>query len=250
VRITVIGPGRAGTAIHEAAQAAGIASALTRDATDAVGCDVALIAVPDDAVAAVAALIPAGPAVGMLSGSVPLAALGGRPRAFCLHPMQTIQLGGGPQLAGAGAGISAGDAEGLALAGDLARALGMRPVEVPETARPLPHIACVFASNLLLPALAAAMAVLDEAGLGADRAALLGPLAHRAVDNALADGARVRPTGPVARGDTATLRAHRAALHDHDAELEATYVRLSEALLPLVGAAEAQRSAAALEGAA
>lgn len=250
MRITVIGPGRAGTAIHEAARAAGFESELTRDAAAAVRCDVALIAVPDAAVAAVAALVPAGPAVGMLSGSVPLAALGGRPRAFCLHPMQTIQPGGGPQLAGAGAGVTALDAEGLALAGDLARAFGMRPVEVPEASRPLPHVACVFASNLLLPALAAAMAVLDEAGLGAERAALLGPLAHRAVHNALADGARVRPTGPVARGDAATLHAHRAVLHARDPHLEETYVRLSQALLPLVGAAQAERSAVALEGAA
>jgi predicted short-subunit dehydrogenase-like oxidoreductase (DUF2520 family) len=250
VRITVIGPGRAGTAIHEAARAAGIDCALTRIAADAAGADVAIIAVPDAAVAEVVAQVPPGPAVGMLSGSVPLAVLGDRARAFCLHPMQTIQPGGGPQLAGAAAGITATDAAGLALAADLARALGMHTVEVPEAARPLPHIACVFASNLLLPALAAAMRTLDLAGLGDARADLLGPLAHRAVDNALADGAAVRPTGPVARGDAATVVAHRERLALADPALERAYVLLSEALVPLVGDAEGRRAAAALGGAA
>ena len=246
MRITVIGPGRAGTAIDEAARAAGHATRLTRDATDAAGADVALIAVPDDAVAEVAAALPEGPAVGMLSGSVPLAALGTRARVFCLHPMQTIQPGGGDQLAGCAAGVTASDPATADLARDLARDLGMHPVDVPESDRPLPHIACVFASNLLLPALAAAMRTLELAGLGDQRAALLGPLAHRALDNALADGPLVRPTGPVSRGDARTVSAHRDALRARDPELETAYVRLSEALLPLVGEPAAARSALAL----
>lgn len=246
MRITVIGSGRAGTAIDEAARAAGHATRLTRDAADAGGADVVLIAVPDDAVAAVAACVPDGPAVGMLSGSVPLAALGGHARAFCLHPMQTIQPGAGPQLAGCAAGITASDPATRDLARGLARDLGMHPVDVPEADRPLPHIACVFASNLLLPALAAAMRTLELAGLGDQRAALLGPLAHRALDNALADGPHVRPTGPVARGDARTVTAHRGALRARDPELERAYVALSAALLPLVDEPAAARAALAL----
>lgn len=248
MRITVIGPGRAGTAIDEAARAAGHDSRLTRDAVLAAGADVALLAVPDDAVATVAGLVPVGPALGMLSGSVPLADLGARERVFCLHPMQTIQPGGGPQLAGCAAGVTAADPATADLARMLARDLGMHPVDVPEDARPLPHIACVFASNLLLPALAGAMRALELAGLGAERAALLGPLAHRALDNALADGPSVRPTGPVARGDARTLVAHRARLTALDPDLAAAYLRLSEALLPLVAPAAAGSAVAALEG--
>ncbi len=246
MRITVIGPGRAGTAIDEAARRAGHASRLTRDAADAAGTDAALLAVPDDAVADVAAGVPAGPALGMLSGSVPLAALGPRERRFCLHPMQTIQPGGGPQLRGCAAGVTASDPATAELVRQLSRDLGMHPVDVPEAARPLPHIACVFASNLVLPALAAAMESLALAGLDADRAALLGPLAHRALDNALADGPAVRPTGPAARGDAATLAAHREALAAADPALERTYVGLSALLLPLVDEPAAARAAAAL----
>ena len=249
MRITVIGPGRAGTAIHEAARAAGIESALVRDAALAATSDVALLAVPDDAIADVAADLPDGPAIGMLSGSVPLVALGAGPRRFCLHPMQTIQPGGGPQLAGAAAGVTGSDDAALAVAADLARRLGMLPVEVPETARPLPHIACVFASNLILPALGAAVRALAAAGLDVDPSAVLGPLVHRAVDNALADGAFPRPTGPVARGDTGTISAHRTRLRAADPALEHAYVQLSQALIPLVAEPEASRAAIALEAA-
>jgi predicted short-subunit dehydrogenase-like oxidoreductase (DUF2520 family) len=246
VRITVIGPGRAGTAIDEAARRTGHVCRLTRDAASADG-DAAILAVPDDAVAAAAALVPVGPALGMLSGSVPLADLGRRERVFCLHPMQTIQPGGGPQLAGCAAGVTASDPATAELARGLARDLGMHPVDVSETERPIPHIACVFASNLALPALAAAMRTLELAGLGDERAALLGPLAHRAIDNALADGARVRVTGPVARGDARTVAAHRAALAAADPALERAYVGLSALLLPLVDAQAADRAAVALE---
>lgn len=246
MRITVIGPGRAGTTIDEAARAAGHASRLTRDAAVADG-DVVILAVPDAAVAEVARAVPLGPALGTLSGSVPLADLGPRERVFCLHPMQTIQPGGGLQLTGCAAGITASDAATAELVRGLAADLGMHPVDVPEASRPLPHLACVFASNLVLPALAAALRTLELAGLEHDRAALLGPLAHRALDNALADGARVRPTGPVARGDAGTLAAHRAVLAARDPDLERAYVALSSLLLPLVDARSADRAAAALE---
>jgi len=191
--------------------------------------------------------VPLGPALGTLSGSVPLADLGPRERVFCLHPMQTIQPGGGLQLTGCTAGITASDAATAELARGLAADLGMHPVDVPEASRPLPHLACVFASNLVLPALAAALRTLELAGLEHDRAALLGPLAHRALDNALADGARVRPTGPVARGDAGTLAAHRAVLAARDPDLERAYIALSSLLLPLVDARSADRAAAALE---
>ena len=246
MRIIVIGPGRAGTAIDEAARAAGHAVRLTRDVAEAAGADVVLLAVPDDAIGAVAAATPAGPALGMLSGSAPLGALGDRDGTFCLHPMQTIQPGGGPQLVGCAAGITAVDPATAELARQLARDLGMVPVDIPEASRPLPHIACVFASNLLLPALAAALRTLELAGLGDRHGDLLGPLAHRALENALADGTAVRATGPLARGDARTVAAHRATLAAVDPALERVYVQLSTALLPLVDDRAAHLAAPAL----
>lgn len=233
MRISVIGPGRAGTAISQHAHAAGIACALGRSADP--DADVVLIAVPDDAVADVAGTVPVGPAVGTLSGSVPLAALAPHARRFALHPMQTIQPDRDDlQLTGCAAGITASDTATQTLAEDLARDLGMQPIPVPEEARPLPHIACVLASNLLLPALVAAMRALAAAGLDVDPRTALGPLIDRAVDNALASGPSATPTGPVARGDVGTVRAHRTQLRSVDPALDRTYALLSTALLPLV----------------
>lgn len=232
MRISVIGPGRAGTAISQHARAAGLACSLgRRPDADA---DIVLIAVPDDAVADVAASIPTGPAVGTLSGSAPLDALEPHARRFVLHPMQTIQPDRDDlQLTGCAAGVTADDPATLALAEDLARALGMQPLRVPEAARPLPHIACVLASNLLLPPLVAAMRVLAASGVDSDAATALGPLILRSVENALAAGPAAQPTGPVARGDAGTIRAHRRRLRALDPELDRTYALLSTALLPL-----------------
>ena len=238
MKLTVIGPGRAGTAIHQHACHAGLACTLGRTATADV--DVVLIAVPDPAVAEVAQAIPVGPLVGMVSGSVPLDALATHPHAFVMHPMQTIQPDRGElQLTGCAAGITATDAATARQASDLAHLLGMNPVAVAEELRPLPHIASVFASNLLLPSLVSAMEVLAAAGLDDQREAILGPLVRRAVDNALADGMSAPATGPVARGDLATVQLHRRRLQAVNAQLDRAYALLSTALLPLVSPTEA-----------
>lgn len=241
MKLTVIGPGRAGTAIHQHACHAGLASTLERTATGDV--DIVLIAVPDPAVAEVAQAIPAGPLVGMVSGSVPLGALAPHTHAFVMHPMQTIQPNRSDlQLTGCAAGITATDAATAQTASDLAHLLGMHPVSVAEALRPLPHIASVFASNLLLPSLVSAMEVLAAAGLDDEREVILGPLVRRAVDNALAQGIPAAATGPVARGDLATVQLHRRRLRLVNAQLDRAYALLSTALLPLVS----PRSAAAV----
>jgi len=238
VKLTVIGPGRAGTAIHQHACHAGLASALERTATADV--DVVLIAVPDPAVAEVAQAIPVGPLVGMLSGSVPLSALAPHAHAFVMHPMQTIQPNRSElQLTGCAAGITASDAATAQTASALAHLLGMNPVPVAEEIRPLPHIASVFASNLLLPSLISAMQVLTAAGLDDQREAILGPLVRRAVDNALAEGTTAAATGPVARGDIATIDLHRRRIRLISTQLDRAYALLSTALLPLVSPAAA-----------
>lgn len=233
MRLTVIGPGQAGTAIHQHACAAGIDSTLARSYED--DADVVILAVPDHAIAEVAAEIVEGPAVGMLAGALPLDLLRPHVRRFVLHPMQTIQANRNDlQLTGCTAGITAVDDDTAALAADLARQLSMRPLLIPEQARPLPHIACVFASNLLIAPMVAAMRALQAAGIAADPREVLGPLALRAVENALADGPSAVPTGPLARGDYRTIVNHRAALQAIDPDLDELYVRLSQTALPLI----------------
>jgi predicted short-subunit dehydrogenase-like oxidoreductase (DUF2520 family) len=246
--VAIIGPGRAGTAIHDRCQARGVDSILTRTPAQVADAGIVLLAVPDDAIAAVAASIPAGPWLGMLSGATPLTALGWGPRRFVLHPAQTLTVdGGAAQLDGVTAFVTGAAAEALAVAEDLAARLGLRSLALPEAQRPLPHVACVIASNYLVALEAAAVDLLVRTGIEqADAVAALRPLVERTVANALGDGGSLQPTGPVARGDAGTIERHMTALGESAPGLVPLYRLLGEATLPLVAPDAAARAAAAL----
>jgi predicted short-subunit dehydrogenase-like oxidoreductase (DUF2520 family) len=247
--IVIVGPGRAGSTLAARLTERGREVALTRRAVDGATAGCVLLAVPDDAIAACAREVGDEPWLGMLSGATRLDALGaGRERAFVLHPVQTITRDGGPgQLDGAPACVTGSDGAALAFATHLAEDLGLRPVPIAEELRPLPHVAAVFASNYLAAPLAAAARVLAVAGLPAD---LVGPLARRAVENALAAGPAATPTGPIARGDAGTVARHLAALHERAPAEERLYRTLGAATLPLVDASAAARVAGLLAEAA
>jgi len=209
--------------------------------------EIVLLAVPDDAIAGVAAAVPDAPWLGMLSGATPLAALGDGPRRFVLHPAQTMErAAGAAQLDGVTAFVTGASPEALRVASDLAGALRLRVAPLDEAARPLPHLACVLASPSLVALEAAAVDVLGRAGIGrADALAALRPLVEQSVARVFAEGS-LAPTGPIARGDAGTIAGHLAALRRAAPELVPLYRALAEATLPLVGSAAAARSAAAL----
>jgi predicted short-subunit dehydrogenase-like oxidoreductase (DUF2520 family) len=127
--------------------------------------------------------------------------------ALALHPVMTFV--GRPEdvdkLAGISYGITAED-ELRPVAEALVLEMGGEPVWVPEQARPLYHAALTGGSNHLVTLIADALTLLDGAGVEQPER-LLAPLAAAALDNVLRlrDGAL---TGPVSRGDVATLAAH------------------------------------------
>lgn len=84
--------------------------------------------------------------------------------------------------------------------------MGAEPVVVAEEQRGLYHAALAHGANHLVTLVAQALDLLGRAGVE-DPARLLGPLLSAALDNALrrGDGAL---TGPVARGDAGTVKAH------------------------------------------
>jgi predicted short-subunit dehydrogenase-like oxidoreductase (DUF2520 family) len=95
------------------------------------------------------------------------------------------------------------------------------PVRVPEAVRPLYHAALAHGANHLITLVRDCAQLLDRAGIRqAER--LLGPLLSAALDNALRHGDRAL-TGPVARGDTGTVRTHLRELAGADPELAETY---------------------------
>jgi predicted short-subunit dehydrogenase-like oxidoreductase (DUF2520 family) len=194
--VTVIGAGRAGSAIAARLRERGVA---VRD-----GAELRLLCVPDRAIAEVARSIEPGLWVAHVSGGTPLAALDPHLRRFSVHPLQTLTKRRGPeQLDGAFAGVTAETGEAMARATWLAETLGLRPFALADDRRAVYHAGAAIASNFLVTLYRVASALTAEAGAPPDA---IVPLMTRTIENGF------ELTGPIARGDWATVERHREAL--------------------------------------
>ncbi len=200
---------------------------------DGVGADAVLLCVPDSEIAAAAKLVAPGRLVGHCSGATSLEVLAPHER-FSFHPLLPV-IPGQTGFAGAGAAIAAASARTLAFADSLALALGMREVEVAETDRAAYHAAASIASNFLVTLEAAAERLAATAGVSRE---LLVPLVRATVGNWSALGPERALTGPVARGDDATVAAHRAAVAERAPELLALFDELLAATRALADRAD------------
>ena len=228
--IAVVGAGRLGTALTAALRAAGLSvtGPLGR-APDVSGASLALLCVPDGQIAAAAAAIAGGSQgmlVGHCSGATTLEELGDR-EAFSLHPLMTVPAGSPPSVfAGAAAAVEGSSPRALAAAEALAEQLGMRPMRVAPEDRAAYHAAASIASNFLVTLEAAAERLAGTAGV--DRAALA-PLVRAAVDTWVELGGEQALTGPIVRGDEATVERQRAALLERTPELAPLFDALADA---------------------
>ena len=227
----IVGDGRLGNALATALRAAGrpVLGPLGRGA-DGDAADVVLLCVPDAEIAAAAAKVAPGPLVGHCSGALGLEPLGAR-EAFSLHPLMTVTRAGA-DFAGAAAAVDATSDRALALAEGLARAAGLRPVRIAPEDRAVYHAAASIASNFLVTLEAAAERLAATAGL--DREALV-PLVRATVENWAAQGPERALTGPVARGDEATVARQRAAIAERAPEMLALWDELVAATRGLAG---------------
>jgi predicted short-subunit dehydrogenase-like oxidoreductase (DUF2520 family) len=232
--LALVGPGRAGSTIALALSAHGwrvtgvagrapdaastVATAACLDAPPALvshigrGARLVIIATPDaaleQAIAAATESFEPGALVVHLAGSRGLdvfAALRrARPgvRVGALHPLQSF-----PSTS---AGLERLPGSYAAIAGDdeverIAELLELRPFRVEDERRAQYHAAAVVASNHVVALLGQVERMAQAAGVPFDAFA---PLVLASVENAF----RLRPhralTGPVARGDLATVRAH------------------------------------------
>jgi predicted short-subunit dehydrogenase-like oxidoreductase (DUF2520 family) len=127
--------------------------------------------------------------------------------ALALHPVMTFA--GRPEdldrLSGATFGVTALD-ELRPVAESLVVEMGGEPVWVPERARALYHASLTIASNHLVTLVNDALDLLSGAGV-AEPARLAAPLLSASLDNVLRLGDAAL-TGPVSRGDVATLGTH------------------------------------------
>ncbi|HEV2713101.1 MAG TPA: DUF2520 domain-containing protein [Gaiellaceae bacterium] len=210
----VIGAGRVGSAVSARLAERGIES---RD-----GADVVLLCVPDSAIRDVAVCLAPGHGwIGHTSGATPLTVLDPHERRFGLHPLQSFTRNRGPeQLDGAYAAITAETDEACAVGFELARLLGLAPFALAEEDRALYHAGAAIASNYLVTLHRAAAEIFEE--VGAPVAGLL-PLMQGVIDN------RFELTGPIARGDWATVDRHLDAIGKRRPRLEPLYRVLAEA---------------------
>lgn len=217
-------------------------------------CDVLILAVTDDAVPDVARLVVER---GMATKRHVLLKCSGARSAHevfaevvarvggvgTLHPLRAVADGQGT-FAGATIGIE-GDSLGLMRARELAPLVGGNAVEISGANMALYHAAAVMASNHVVALLDAAVETFKAAGVAEEQAlpALL-PLISGAIENIARLGIPRALTGPIARGDVATVKRHLMALHDHVPHLVPLYVTSA---LRTVSVAKTQERVSAAE---
>ena len=211
----------------------------------AAGAELLVLAVPDTELAGIVSGLAAtgavrpGTIVVHTSGAIGISVLAPLAEQGCLplaiHPAMTFTGSDEDidRLSQSCFGITAADEIGFAIAEALTLEIGAEPFRVEESARTLYHAALCHGGNHVvtviddaLAALRAALpgrlgsAVADDPDGIAER--VLGPLVRAALANTLRDG-RAALTGPVARGDSATLARHLRALAGVDPDLAEAY---------------------------
>ncbi len=217
--VRIVGTGRAGSALAARLRERGLAVTAGRDAL--ADAELILLAVPDGAIGEVAREIPVGPWVAHVSGATSITALAPHERRFCLHPLQTLTTDRGPeQLDGAWAALTFENAEAGAVAHWLAAELGLHPFELADHDKALYHAGAAVASNFLVTLYRVSARLMAESGAPPEA---LVPLMRRVIENGF------QLTGPIARGDWATVDAHLAAIRERAPDVEPVYRALADA---------------------
>lgn len=261
LRLGFIGAGRVGTGlamsfarggrkvVAVASRGAASARALAKRVRGARVCkslqevadraDLVFLTVPDDAIETVASSVRwrEGVACVHCSGAADLdvlakaAAEGALTGGF--HPLRMFgEPGKSFDLRGCTVAIAGSDALARELE-RLARAIGARPLRLPESGRALYHAAANFSGAFAVVLIQETVALWGRLGI-ADKDALraLLPLLRGTVDNVEKLGAAGALGSAVARGDLGTIRKHISALAEIPESLE-LYRLLSLRTIPL-----------------
>jgi predicted short-subunit dehydrogenase-like oxidoreductase (DUF2520 family) len=199
-----------------------------------------MLAVADDQIGPVAAALAAsaladGAVVFHCSGAkasselAPLAARGAH--VASVHPVRSFA---DPEavardFTGTFCGVE-GDDEALALLLPAFERIGARTVRIDAAAKTVYHAASVFASNYLVTVLDAALRAYEAAGIPPEVARELArPLAGETLANVLRLGPERALSGPIARGDGATVARQQQAVSAWDAPSGQLYEALATA---------------------
>jgi predicted short-subunit dehydrogenase-like oxidoreductase (DUF2520 family) len=200
-------------------------------------CDVLVLAVPDDRIAEVAAQLARRTRCRFafhLSGALPAAILSPLSKAGAsvasLHPLRAFSGGPADDWQGALVAIE-GDRAAVELGKRLTALLEGTAYRISAEAKPLYHAAATLAAGGTMALLSVAVRAARAAGVPEKRARPA--LARLAAEAAAATATRPFAkafTGPIARRDVETVRAHRLAA-DRDLDFFELYRRLAEETL-------------------
>jgi predicted short-subunit dehydrogenase-like oxidoreductase (DUF2520 family) len=152
-----------------------------------------------------------------------------------LHPLQTVTTAeqGVQRLVGVTFGV-AGDPPAVEWAAQLTRLLEGQVLEIDADRLASYHAGAVMASNALVGAIDAALALMTHAGIDRREALYaIGPLAFTTLENALTTGPSMALTGPIVRGDAATVAAHLEAMREMPPQVRGLYAASAHQLLAL-----------------
>jgi predicted short-subunit dehydrogenase-like oxidoreductase (DUF2520 family) len=214
--------------------------------------DLVWITVPDDAIADVATQLASaqewrGTAVFHSSGALTSDALSALrekgAKVASVHPGMTFVRRSVPRLEGVPFGVE-GDAAAVRLAKRIVGDLGGTAYTIKQGNKILYHAFGAFASPMLIALMTALEQVGTAAGIkSADIRTMAAPLLRQTLSNYLKHGAAAAFSGPLVRGDVATVRKHLTALSNVP-EARAAYVALATAALkklPVKNRAELER---------
>ncbi len=224
----IIGRGAATTDFNRLSKAAGMV----------------VIAVPDDALSRVARKLArsgiswSGRTVFHTSGLLPARVL--EPlrkrgaRIASVHPIQSFPRKDAPAsiFRGITWGVE-GDPAAIAAAEEMVRSLRGNVLLLAAKDKPLYHAACSLASNAMVALGWTASGMLGAAGIKEETATgMLSPLVQGTLQNVKDLGPEKALTGPILRGDVATVRQHLRALRD-DPPARRVYQILGKQILRL-----------------
>jgi len=142
------------------------------------------------------------------------------------HPLMTFVRISKPEWKGVPFALE-GDASALVTVGAIVRSLGGKPFRIAAELKPAYHLFGFFSSPALVALMVAAQQVGELAGFKQRKSReLMGPIVRQTIENCLLTTPQLAFSGPLRRGDVATLRKHLDVLKEHP-ELLTLYKSLS-----------------------
>ena len=130
------------------------------------------------------------------------------------HPLMTFVRNSKTELSGVPFALE-GDPTALVLVGAIVRSVGGKPFRIPVELKPAYHLFGFFSSPALAVLIAAAQQIGRLAGFDPRKSRqLMGPIVRQTIENCLVSTPQQAFSGPLRRGDLATLRKHLNVLKD------------------------------------